>query len=67
MGSILAGAFGPSNVTSVSRKADTIINPLTTSGMILAAGPEGGPVVASHAPERFAPVLSRLVLRVFTR
>jgi len=57
VGSLLDGPSGPSAVTSVSRTADAIINPLTTSGKILAAGPKGGPVAASHAPERLAGLL----------
>ena len=41
-------------VTSVTATSDAIVNPLTTSGTILAAGPEGAPVVASCFPEWIA-------------
>jgi len=53
VGSILDGG----KVESLSYSTDAIINALTTSGRILVAGPEGFPVVATHAPEWLAPVM----------
>ena len=41
-------------VEAVSYSTDAVINPLTTSGRILAAGAEGLPIVATHAPEWLA-------------
>jgi hypothetical protein len=50
VGSSLSG----SNVTAVSQGFGGIVNPLTTNGMIVAAGPTGKPVVASAYPEWIA-------------
>jgi len=50
VGSQLEGGI----VEDVSYATDAIINPLTTSGRILAAGAEGLPIVATHAPEWLA-------------
>ena len=50
MGSSLSG----STVTAVSRGVASIVNPLTTNGLIVAAGPTGRPVVASTYPEWIA-------------
>ena len=46
MGSSLSGSI----VTAVSQGFGGIINPLTTNGMIVAAGPTGKPVAASAYP-----------------
>jgi hypothetical protein len=43
-----------SKVTKISKSAQGIINPLTTSGTILAAGPTGAPVISSALPEWIA-------------
>jgi len=43
-----------SKVTKVSKGAHGIVNPLTTSGTILAAGPTGAPVVSSALSEWIA-------------
>ena len=43
-----------SKVTKISKAAHGIINPLTTSGTILAAGPTGAPVVSSALSEWIA-------------
>ena len=59
-----AGAVGvgallepASKVTKVSQTAQGIINPLTTSGTILAAGPTGAPVVSSALSEWIADLI----------
>ena len=64
---LVDGAFAPARVaargsrlepasvvTSVTATSDAIVNPLTSSGTILAAGPEGAPVVSSCFPEWIA-------------
>jgi len=53
-GSVLEPA---SKVTKVAAATHAVVNPLTTSGTILAAGPAGGPVVASVFPEWIAHLL----------
>ena len=50
MGSSLSGSI----VTAVSQGFGGIINPVTTNGMIVAAGPTGKPVVSSAYPEWIA-------------
>ena len=50
VGSSLSGSI----VTAVSQGFGGIINPVTTNGMIVAAGPTGKPVVASGLPEWIA-------------
>ncbi|EOD07819.1 hypothetical protein EMIHUDRAFT_125043, partial [Emiliania huxleyi CCMP1516] len=52
-GSNLDGA----KVESATLTTGAIINPVTTSGYILAAGPKGTPVVASSHPEWIAPFM----------
>ena len=44
-------------VTAVTATTDDIVNPLTASSTILAAGPTGAPVVASCLPEWVAGML----------
>ena len=56
-GSRLKGGNVESIVDRVSRTADAIINPVTTNGYILAAGPKGAPVVASAYPEWVAGIM----------
>ena len=50
VGSSLSGSI----VTAVSQGFGGIINPVTTNGMIVAAGPTGKPVVSSAYPEWIA-------------
>ena len=50
VGSSLSGSI----VTAVSQGFGGIVNPLTTNGMIVAAGPTGKPVVSSAYPEWIA-------------
>ena len=50
VGSSLSG----STVTAVSQGFAGVVNPLTTNGMIVAAGPTGKPVVSSAYPEWIA-------------
>ena len=50
VGSSLSG----STVTAVSHGFAGVVNPLTTNGMIVAAGPTGKPVVSSAYPEWIA-------------
>jgi len=44
-------------VAAITRGQQGIVNPITAAGTILAAGPEGEPVVAATAPEWSADVL----------
>ena len=50
VGSSLSG----SKVTAISHGVGGIINPVTVSGMIVAAGATGGPVISSAYPEWIA-------------
>jgi len=58
VGSVLdSGSHGrPAVVTRISEGVSGIVNPLTMSGRILAAGPAGAPVVASVFPAWIAPL-----------
>ena len=46
-----------SKVSKVGTATHAVVNPLTTSGTILAAGPTGAPVLASVFPEWIAHLL----------
>merc|ERR1719454_1916881 len=54
VGSILSSGR---KVAAITRGQQGIVNPITAAGTILAAGPEGEPVVAATAPEWSADVL----------
>jgi len=54
VGSVLSSGR---KVTAITRSQQGIVNPITVAGTILAAGPEGEPVVAATAPEWSADVL----------
>merc|ERR1719271_415427 len=54
VGSVLSSGR---KVTAITRNQQGIVNPITASGTILAAGPQGEPVVAATAPEWSADVL----------
>merc|ERR1719454_1649561 len=54
VGSVLSSGR---KVTAITRGQQGIVNPITKAGTILAAGPEGEPVVAATAPEWSADVL----------
>merc|ERR1719198_2731139 len=54
VGSVLSSGR---KVTAITRGQQGIVNPITVAGTILAAGPQGEPVVAATAPEWSADVL----------
>ena len=61
----VSSSLSGSMVTADSKGHAGIINPLTTNGLIVAAGPSGKPVVASAYPEWIATYMHMLNVVVF--